>query len=61
MQSHAHKGKKAARNVPQQLVIPGAESYRRLLEESARYVQLIPSVMVAKIRTLYAITGKMKE
>ena len=38
LQSHSHKGKKAARNVPQQLVNPGDESYRRLLEESVRYL-----------------------
>ena len=37
-QSHSHKSKKAARNVPQQLVNPGEESYRRLLEEGVRYL-----------------------
>ena len=37
-QSHSQKGKKAARNVPQQLVNPGDESYRRLLEEGVRYI-----------------------
>ena len=36
LQSHIGKGKKAARNVPQQLPNPGEESYRRLREESAR-------------------------